>query len=625
MKHEVVYIGMYGDQRGTSEVSAENGWTITGNTAWNQKLQLGFSWEESAFDGMEEFRIPTKSIKETGSYRIKSIIPNQGKIIGYENDGSSLVVPFEHGILSHCQGKTETQFDFPIYAAWPSMCTMTLYGIINGKQSTAAIIEDGKWDAEFRFRMNWGPEHVYSMDVVFNIREFADEEVQRDDCVIRYKKITGGWPAMGRFYREYVRKNRGIKTLKEKMNPVLEYAMKALILRFRIAVRRLPHNLPHMTPDLQPPVIVYLTFDMVRKIAEEFHRQGVGPSEFSLVGWNYGGHDGAWPKIFPVEERAGGEESLVRNIKEIDKLGYPVSLHECFTGVFELAAETNEYDVNDLVYNHDGKVALGGVLGGGQVLRNCPQQAMKYAKRNFARTSKLPIRGCYYCDVMSIMELRKCFNHRHPLDRRGFAESWKKILQLMHDTFGGSFSEGAREWSLPELDKTFIIGLYMDPKRPYYEQEKLYDYDWFDEEVPLYEIVYHGSLIYNCYREGINAKPGEHLYLRNFAYGGNPMFYYHHLFNPEWDNKGFGWDNDWLKYNTPENLVRDIAVIKHGSDDMARQAPMQGEFMDDFIKHSDTLTQTVYSNGKSVWVNYGDTEVKTSEGKTIPAKDFIVV
>ena len=144
----------------------------------------------------------------------------------------------------------------------------------------------------------------------------------------------------------------------------------------------------------------------------------------------------------------------------------------------------------------------------------------------------------------------------------------------------------------------------------------------FDDEIPVNIFAIHGALIYNCYREGINAMPGTDLYLRNFAQGGAPMYYFHHLFHPDWTG-AIGWNHD-LKYTTHENLVKDAAKIKRATDDMARIAPLQTEFVNDYVKHSDTLTQTVYSNGKSVWANYGDTEAKTPEGKTIPAKDFIV-
>lgn len=608
-------------------VSEKNGWRLSGNRAWNETLKLGFSWEKTEFNGMEEFRILHSSIREDGDYKFKSIIPAAGCISGFEGDGNSLIVPFDSGYLVHCSGKEEREFEFPLFNAPMSFqcCNMALYGITGSGRSACAILEDGAYDASFRMRLNYGPEHRYSIAAVFNLRDFRDEDRISGDCVIRCKRFNGGWTEIARFYRDYVMKYRTIIPLAEKLkgNPVLQYAAKAITVRFRHGVKTVPSPIPHQTPENQPEMKIYLTFDMVRRIVEEFKRQNVGPAELNLVGWNYGGHDGAWPKIFPVEERFGGEASLVRNINAIGELGFPVSLHECFTGAFELAAEFGEYDREDFARTHDGgTMNEGGLLGGGQCMRTCPSRVMKYARRNVAKTSRLPIRGSYFCDVTSIIRLYKCYDRNHPV---GCAESvgyWKEFLRFIHETFHSSMSEGAREWAMPELDRAFSIGGNMDcTTLPPWDRYR-YDFEWFDEEIPLFEMVYHGSLLYNVFREGINSRRGEKVYLRNFSYGGIPLFYYHHLFNPEF-NHMIGWEND-LRYTTPEKLIENVAAIKQATDDYARVASLQTEFINDFIKHGDTLTQTVYANGKSVWVNYSSLPAQTPSGETVPAHDFIV-
>lgn len=622
--HEISYFDATGNVA-TSPVDAAHGWTVADGKAWNEELGLGFSWENCRLDGMEEFRVPRDSFREEGANRFKTLIPNQGTIAGYEGDGSSLVIPFENGMLTHCAGKPAGEFRFSLFTSW-HQCNMALFGITGPDRSIAVVIEDGQWDAFFRFRYNWGPEHLYATDVEFNLREYADEEIQHYDCVLRYRELDGPWQSVGRFYRDYVRHYHEIPTLKEKLrgNPVLEYAAKAISLRFRLAVKRLPHDIPDQTADNQPPLIVYMTFDMVRKVMEECRRQGVGPAEVNLVGWNYGGHDGAWPMLFPVEERLGGEESLVRNIRAIDALGYPVSLHEALTAGSHLAASFGAYDFDDVMLTHDGQMLKAGLLGLGRVLRTCSKQAMKYARRNFARTSKFPIRGSYFCDVQSIIGLLKCFHPGHPLERKGYAQGWKDILQLQHETFGSSFSEGAREWALPELDRAYMVASSPDVKSPQLSGDKGYPHNWFDQEIPLYEMVYHGSLIYNVYREGVNAEPGETVYLRSFAYGGTPLYYYHHLFHPEWTKANIGWTKDLLRYTSPEAVVKGVSYLKRATDDMARVAALQTEFIDDYIRHSDTLTQTVYGNSRSLWTNYAETPAVTPSGSPVPPRDFTV-
>ena len=138
----------------------------------------------------------------------------------------------------------------------------------------------------------------------------------------------------------------------------------------------------------------------------------------------------------------------------------------------------------------------------------------------------------------------------------------------------------------------------------------------------FFQITYHAFVIYNSSREGINAWPGDKLYLQNIAWGGLPMVYFHHIFHPEWGD-GSGWNLD-LTFETPEKLTADVKKIKRITDDIARVSHLRYEFFDDYIQHGETLSQTVYSNGESIWVNCSDTEQKTLDGTPVPANDFIV-
>ena len=196
---------------------------------------------------------------------------------------------------------------------------------------------------------------------------------------------------------------------------------------------------------------------------------------------------------------------------------------------------------------------------------------------------------------------------------------------MLHVFFGSSLSEGAKEFAFPGLGRAYLVGGTIDRRRPIRGLDKtLGDFDLFDEEIPFFELAYHGTLTYNSYRESVNAIRGETVYLRNFAYGGTPLFYYHCIFNPEWCNKGYGWDNDRFRYTTRENLHRCVAWIKEASDDNQRVADLQTAFIDDYLRHGDNLTQTLYSNGRSVWVNYADSARRTPSGQLVPPRDFLV-
>eukprot|EP00831_Metopus_contortus_P083132 TRINITY_DN9140_c0_g1_i5.p1 TRINITY_DN9140_c0_g1~~TRINITY_DN9140_c0_g1_i5.p1 ORF type:complete len:351 (-),score=56.78 TRINITY_DN9140_c0_g1_i5:305-1357(-) len=338
MNHEIAYWNEDGVVANSLVVESQ-GWRISGTEAWHPVLKLGFAWRISEIAGASELRILNSSIREEGGNRLKSIIPLGGRAEAIEGDGSSLVLPFEQGMLCHCAGKPELETSLPIYSTYPSHCNMTLYGVCGNGNAQAFVMEDGKFDADLRIRTNFGSERRYSIEARFWFREHRDDAITGEDMVIIRKELNGSWPEMAKFYRSYVRERRGILTLEQKLkdNPTLRYSAQALTVRMRMCVKQMPTPVPEQTPETQPPMTVFLSFGMVENIIREFQRQQVEPCEFNLVGWNYGGHDGAFPQLFPVEERIGGEEGLKRLIDTAQKAGYPISLHDNYFDGYTLA------------------------------------------------------------------------------------------------------------------------------------------------------------------------------------------------------------------------------------------------------------------------------------------------
>jgi hypothetical protein len=580
-------------------------------------MELGLSFQAQAVLGKEEtvFTVPRQDIVEAKACRFKTLTPLPHFVSGLEADGSSLVIPYEEGAICRCQGKDEAEYAMPLFSEYPSYGLMSVYGIDYGDGlALAAIIEDGRLDCSFLIRTNWGPSGRYDLTPVFALRDYQDEERMPEDITIHYfplSDVANAFVGIGQCYRRFIRENRGIPTLAEKIkgNAALDYSTRALSLRFRLGVKPLPVQILEQTPETQPPVKVFMSFDNVGKVVDECAKQGVGPCEFNLVGWNYGGHDGAFPQLFPVEDALGGEAKLHDLIERSHRHGYPMNLHDCYFDAYTLA---DTFDFENINRDHDGAYTLGGQYGGGQAYEVCPQKACDYALANFKDVARLGTKGAYYTDVLSVAQLSKCYYPDHPISHSENAFWWKKILGEVHSQFGVSYSEGARDWALPELDRAYLVALTEEALIP-----------CIDRKVPLYQVAYHGSLIYNSFRGGVNAFPGEDIYLKNIAYGGMPILYYHHIFNPEW-NADDGWTKD-LTFDGPEKLKEDVAAIKRVTDDIARYADLQTEFIEDFIQHTPTLTETVYSGGARLFVNCADSAVETPTGQTVPAKDFLVV
>ncbi|MBN1552308.1 hypothetical protein JW979_12620, partial [bacterium] len=602
----------------STAVSVDNQWICDDCSVWSPKLKLGFSW---TFDS-GTLRIPVASLREEGDCFFKQIIPNTGFIKTNEGQDESLLIPHGCGVLCRTQNKKPGEYIIPVFREplEPTFCNMSIYARLRRNKVRAEIIEDGKFDAYLRLRTNWGVDGEYSISPVYSIRDYEDEPLPIEDLSLVQVELNGGLSDLAKFYREYNRETHQIPSLAERAakNPVLDYSARAITVRLRTGVKPLPCQIPSQTPENEPSIgQVFMKFEDIRMVIDEFSRQNVGPTEFCIVGWNHGGHDGAFPQLFPVEEAFGGEIELKKTIEHAKKAGYPLSGHDNFYDGFTRA---ENLDPKDLLVTHGGSPFPWGILAGGLAFRVCPQRALeKYAPENMKKTSELGMTGAYFSDVISLIYLLKCYSKEHPGTRRDNAERYRGILRLQHRIFGASMSEGAREWALPELDRAFMIYEAYKPSVQY-----------IDEIVPFYQLVYHGLLIYNNCRGVINALPGEEEYLTNLAWGGMPLIYFHQLFDPghfaaqkKTDNKKISWSKD-ITFDTPEKLTKDVAIIKKISDDVEKLSVVRYAFMENFIRHSKTLTETIYNNGYSVWVNYSNEEVTVSMHR-IPPKEIAVI
>jgi len=605
---------------------ATDGWEIggdggAGKTVWraeNRSIGIGFTLELAVAGDTATLTIPQAGRQESGACRLKRIRPLPGLLAAREGDGSSLVLPLDHGVLCRTEGKKPAEQEIPLFFpfTYPLMCNMPLWGIDRGNGATvAAIAAGGQFDMSLAVRTGWGEDKLYSVDPVFAIRDYPDDAPLAEDIAIQYGFLAGseaGYPGIARFYRRYNVEQRHLPTLAEKMqdNPTVAYSAKALCLRCRMGVKQLPTPILEQTPDNQPPLHVYMTFENVRMLVEEMARQQVGPTEICLAGWNYAGHDGAFPQLFPVEEKLGGEAALRQTIERSRALGYPLSLYDNYHDAYSLA---DTFDPKYLFQTHDGTRARISDYAGGRAYKLCAQCAFEqYAVKSLPRVAQLGAQGVYYVDEITLMAPGKCYHPDHPTSRRETVFWWKRIMQEVRRHFGGFQSEGARDWALPELDRAYCVASTTDAPSPL-----------IDERVPIFPMVYHGFLIYNSFRSGVNSFPGEEVYLQNIAYGGFPIVYYHHIHNPVW-SAADGIAKD-LTFVDAAKLVVDVARIKRITDDLARLAPLQTSPIEGFAELSPTLTETTYANGARVLVNYADTACEVASGQVVAPRDFLVL
>ncbi|MFA6546886.1 MAG: DUF5696 domain-containing protein, partial [Limisphaerales bacterium] len=578
--------------------------------------ELGFSIAlDFAADGdVLKVGVPSAHVVESGGARLKTLrlLPRFGA--ASEGDEGHLVIAQQSGALCHFRDKKPGQHFVSVYQS-SCQCPMPLFGMVRGKSAVAGIITGGQFDARVCVSTCWGPQKQYAIDLVFTLRSFRDEKRLPDDVTVEYHFLPAAeanWIGIGKRYRQLNFTRRGIRPLRERAaaSPGLAYSAGALEVRIRLGVKPVPCEVKEQTPETEPPMRVFCDFDRVRDILDEFYRQGIKNTEFCLVGWNRGGHDGRFPQLFPVEPKLGGEAALRATINHGQSLGYQMVAHDCYVDAYRISEDWSE---EFLRKNPDGQPRKGGAWGGGQSYNVCLARAHElFARRNLPQTRALGFQGLHYSDVLSIIGPFPCYDARHPQTRRQDAEAAVRILALAQKTFGGVQSEGSLDFTAPVLDRL----LYVDcdkwlplMKRPY-----------VDTLVPLFETVYHGTLLYSLSTDTVNTQPGEAGYLRSIEYGAVPLtyFYGHFVLDP---TKNWLGKNDY-RYDDLAGLKQIVTDLRRVYDDVERLKHLQMEFIEGHRQLAADVFETTYSNGQRVVVNYREHSYALPSGETVPARGY---
>ena len=139
-----------------------------------------------------------------------------------------------------------------------------------------------------------------------------------------------------------------------------------------------------------------------------------------------------------------------------------------------------------------------------------------------------------------------------------------------------------------------------------------------DRLVPLWQIVYHGSILSMPFAESTNYTiQGNQARLSIVEFGGRPMFYINsdYMTGLRWMGK-----QDLYLY-TDADMERTVAEIKRGTDEFALLSDLQFETMDDHRLLAPGVALTVYGNGTETVVN-GSEKPFDYKGASVPAGEW---
>ncbi len=463
------------------------------------------------------------------------------------------------------------------------------YGWNKGKEGIVGIITGMRCDFGMVLGVKDGLYYTYP-------RFYIDGDKMYEDIKVEFYTLEDGtYSNMAKVYREYQLTRKGCVPLKErvKKDARLEKALRGIEVRIRQGWKPVPSPVHYQTPENEPPMHAACTFDRALDISKEFKNQNIDNAEFCLVGWNSGGHDGRFPQLLPVEPLLGGQDRMLNYIKETQKLGYSVVCHDDATAAYTIA---DCFDEEYLLKNKDNSVYIRPYpWGGGIPHKICPKrQYEKFEISNQELIKSFGFEGIHYIDVITIIDILKCYDEKHPLTRAETAQWYKKIMELARKNFGGFSSEAGFDFAAESMDYIMYTSFKVAPDKDTY---------MCDEIVPFWQLVYHGIVMYNPATFTLNyMAKGVKNRLKYFEWGGRPLVCYY---------ANFAVNHNWMGLedficDTDEQLKDGVSKIKQMADDYDLLKEERFEFMESHEKISDGVFVTTYSNGTKVTVDYNN-------------------
>jgi len=463
-------------------------------------LEHGLIIPVSFLDNESGFRVVLHAgmiVEQLGiNRRILEIALLQDLLTSRVGDDGFFLLPCFTGTLVRFKDHPPTVNRDRIYTAqreWEKTNLLNCFAMNRDGEGTLAVVHRGDFACEVVTEVNQdGTNRIYP---VFRIRRHEAEMIKQEDKEVIYRILDGNdanYVGMAKAYRAYLLNERGVSPLKERVadNPVLAYSVGAM--RTKIM-----HGLKPATtrgPDGFGDVQVDTTFEEAGRILDEMQAQGIKKSVVTLVGWNLGGHDGAYPTRFPVEPAFGGEEGLRALIEKAKAMGYQIVPHDNVTDIYRSAPD---YDPEYVARTEHGEPVVVGVWAGGQSYKACPQVYLERWGYDLTRIRELGFEGHYYLDAQASV-LWSCHDSRHPADEEAYALSLARIAQWPRTIYGAISVEFAPAYTLPFVDEVawlhFGAGLRKDIFFDRCPQEFL---RIADRVVPFYLIALHGLVTYH--------------------------------------------------------------------------------------------------------------------------------
>ncbi len=502
------------------------------------------------------------------------------------------------------------------YIDWRQL--MPVHAVKKGDSLWYAHVKTWRFNYDFVTTAKGGAYEAYARFRCDKVRKFFREYY--DDIVVDFHRLEGteaDYNGVACAYRNYQLDRGAVRTIKDRLTPELDYLCDAIVVRIQThAAKPIPETADGIKQKFfkageELPVVVHMPFGVTEEFMQALKDSGIDKLSICSAGWQDGGYDGRAPGHFPICAEAGGPEAFGRLIAKAKKLGYQFALHATNTDGYMCSRLWDEDWVCKFA---DGKFYEGGLWAGGQCYWVCQQCAWeRWLPKEMREMAALGIRGPHYIDVYSATYPIPCGDPKHPCTPEKTAEYQNRILAYGKELMGGSASESGYDHVAGNLD-------YIN----YIERDlKLFHEGKHNKLVsgvyPLWELVYHGIILYNSDRLTQNHTRGKCLYkleksgdprwmegdgvedpyvaLKIIEFGGRPIFYTYKF--------------------------ADVPRIKRAWDEFVPVRHLQRELMTSHSELSTDVFETRYADGSRTVCNYR-AEAFPLGGETVPSMGYVL-
>jgi hypothetical protein len=464
---------------------------------------------------------------------------------------------------------------------WEKYSMMNCFGCLQEGNNVFAVVDGGDFFCRVNSEYNDGGRNRLYADFTFR-EKYGDMPEYEDRSVVFHDAgPSAQYDDFAKIYRSHLLE-RGASLLTERIpgNPCLEYSVDAMRVKIFMAAKQ------SFVPDGSAPVTVYASFDETCAIMDEMVANGIDKAIITLVGWNLGGHDGAYPTRFPVEPSIGGAEGLKKTVAHAKRLGYQIVPHDNVTDAYRASPDFDyEYVARD-----EGQEALcSGIWSGGQAYKMCPQVYLHRNGPEFVRIKEeAGFEGHYYLDAQATV-LWRCHAPGHPANEKEFSLALAAISGVSRALYGAVSVECAAAYTIPYIDEVALV--HCPAGCDNMESLRIPSFQRLDPKaIPFYHIALHGLITY------------QNLWVHHYA---NPV-------------KGLLWELAVGARPSMEVSVRtggnggeyrdSIAKVKEAYAICFKQLRLQTELVDSFREVAPSVYKVRYANGKGLLVNISDSE-----------------